>query len=282
MPRYKKIYSLIWSDEDFCALGEGDKLIALYVLTSEQSNRIGIFRFSKAEAAEALSIGPETFAERFDRVCQTLGWGFDSRSRVVYIPSWWKWNPPENVNNLKGNLKDMEELPQTNLLQEFISNTGHFQTYLIETFKERCRNVTGTLPERMATQEQEQEHKHEQEQGAPGKVSNLDRSKDESETPERKAAREEARKKSEARSFATSWLSANRPDLLRKHHSLAELIVFVGDMGLAIEESQRAMEEKKRDPFAYTLARLQARASDAGENQKYKPAVKSGPRTVRL
>ena len=60
MARYRKIDPRTWKDEKFRVLLSEEKLIAFYVITA-QSNRIGLFNFSPAMAAEDL----ETFSKPF-------------------------------------------------------------------------------------------------------------------------------------------------------------------------------------------------------------------------
>lgn len=169
-PRYRKVFPLFWDDPGVRSLDDPSKVIALYCLTSRQTNRIGIFRFSLATAAEDLGYTgtgspSQGFRQRFDRVVSTLKWRWDEGSRVLYLPSWWKWNHPESKNNLIGNLKDIAELPETPLFLEFASNVA----YLKGTLSEALTNtLTERYPQRYLypspTQEQEQEQEQEQDQ----------------------------------------------------------------------------------------------------------------------
>ena len=51
MAKFRKVDPRIWNDEKFQSLPPLDKLLAVYALTG-QCNRIGIFKFSIALAAE--------------------------------------------------------------------------------------------------------------------------------------------------------------------------------------------------------------------------------------
>ena len=81
---------------------------------------------------------------------------FDADARVFYIPSWWRWNPPENQNVLRGNLKDLSEIPPSALCEAFARNVETLPATLRETFVECCRL---RLPKRSPIQEQKQEQK---------------------------------------------------------------------------------------------------------------------------
>ena len=155
MARYRKIDPRIWRDEKFRRLSLEEKAVAMYVLTSSQMNRIGLFYFSALLAAEEMGMLPETFQERFGNVCQTLFWQWDQGSKTVYLPNWWKYNSPENPNVMKGCLDDLHELPETPFMERFSVNTRYLSGNVCQTFRERFGNVS--------TQEQEQEQEQERE-----------------------------------------------------------------------------------------------------------------------
>lgn len=152
--RYRKLYTRLWRHPGFVALSEGEKNLALYVLTGPQSNRLGLYLLSLATAAEDLGTTPETVKKRLANVCLTFGWLFDADARVVFIPSWWRWNPPENVNVMKGSLKDLNEIPPCGLVDAFARNCETLSETLHETFLEGLRQ---RLPKPSRTQDPYQE-----------------------------------------------------------------------------------------------------------------------------
>lgn len=146
--KYRKIDPRIWSDEDFVRMGHLEKLIVIYCLTSNQTNRIGIFRFSMAMAAEDLDTLPLTFQEGFGKVCQTLNWEYDSASRTLYIPNWWRYNEPDNANWMVSCLDDLHDVPRSYLLDKFKRNISFLSRKCnVPVFEERFGNVTGNLPD---------------------------------------------------------------------------------------------------------------------------------------
>lgn len=156
MSRYRKIDPRFWKDEKIINLSPKEKLITLYLFTG-QSNRIGIFNFSPGEAAEDLGLSKETFREGFGKVSQGLRIGWDETFRVLYLPTWWKYNCPENPNVLKSCLADLHEVPETSLIIEFSNNLR----YLPETFHQTFREgLPKPSPQRMPHQEQEQEQEY--------------------------------------------------------------------------------------------------------------------------
>lgn len=158
--RYRRAYPRIWRHPSFKGLNTNQQRIALYILTGPQTNRIGLFHFSSATAAEDLGLGTDTLREGLRIVCVTFGWIFDSGARVCYIPSWWRWNRPDNVNVLRGNLKDLSEIPPCGLVDAFAANIEYVPFELQATFVETFRKRLG---KRSPTQEQEQDQKQEQE-----------------------------------------------------------------------------------------------------------------------
>lgn len=153
MAKFRKVDPRIWNDEGVQALPPLDKLVALYCLTG-QCNRIGIFKFSIALAAEDLGLPADEIRERLDRVCHTLSWGYDAERRVLYFPNWWKYNNPGSPKTLQGILDDVHEVPKTELLQRFATNTEHLGDSLSDTL---CHTLSRFLGKGMPYQEQEQE-----------------------------------------------------------------------------------------------------------------------------
>jgi hypothetical protein len=158
--RYRKLYPRIWRHPGFRKLKKSARELALYLLTGPQTNRIGCFHFSKMTAADDLNVGVETLTECLRDVSVTFGWHFDAAARVFYIPTWWKWNPPENENVLKGNLKDLNEIPACALVEAFARNLETLPDTFHQTFMKRCQI---RLAERSPNQEQEQDQRTETE-----------------------------------------------------------------------------------------------------------------------
>jgi hypothetical protein len=142
MARYRKVDPRIWGDENFRPLSKEEKLVALYILSGDQTNPIGIFCFSQAKCAEDLDISLQDFDRIFSKVLKVFRWKFDRKRKVLYIPTWWKYNTPENPNVLKSFAPFIQGLPQTYLYKHFASNLRH----LAETFHESFRE---TFPEHL-------------------------------------------------------------------------------------------------------------------------------------
>lgn len=156
--KYRKIDPRIWRDERVSRLEPLGKLVAVHCIT--ESNRIGIFNFSVASACEDLGIDPKRYRILFNTVCDTLLWRWDEGLRVVYLPTWWRYNHPDNPKAMKGCLSDLDDLPISPLLNEFYSNTRYLAGSVLQVFNE-C--IAYRIANGRAYQEQEQE----QEQDTP-------------------------------------------------------------------------------------------------------------------
>ncbi len=160
----------MWRDENIRKLDHIEKLVAIYAFTA-QSNRIGLFNFSPALAAEDLNLEPNVFLLFFDKVCRTFEWRFDNQLRVLYIPTWWKYNAPENPSVFKNCLNDLHDLPSTHLLSHFFANTAHLSRHLHGIFESYSPTpvpprVETRSPAPEGVKEQEQEQEQEQESGS--------------------------------------------------------------------------------------------------------------------
>ena len=133
--KYRKVDPRVWNDEKFRQLSPDDKLVALYCLTCDQTNRIGLFVFSVGKAAEDIGLAPDDFTGRFDRVCETLSWRWDRVSRTLYFPMWWKYNAPDNGKHMLGCLQDLHDIPRSPFLQAFCDNTQWFKPPVLAAFE---------------------------------------------------------------------------------------------------------------------------------------------------
>jgi hypothetical protein len=167
-----------WRKPNFCALSDECKLLAQYARTGPQTNRIGLMHFSLALAAEDLEWSPEHLGERFKIVVDTLGWGWDSAARVLFIPDWFAVNRPANPNIFKKCLEDLRPLPQTELLKRFCE----IKIWLPPNFSKLLPNVSANVPTNISAnvtpnypaQEQNQEQEQKPSPPAPSRQTSPD------------------------------------------------------------------------------------------------------------
>jgi hypothetical protein len=61
--RYRKLYRRLWRHPGFLELSDGEKVLAFYLLTGPQTNRLGLYVFSIATAAEDLGTVSGSFTK---------------------------------------------------------------------------------------------------------------------------------------------------------------------------------------------------------------------------
>ncbi len=94
--RYRRAYPRLFRHPAFRALTPLGQRLTAYVLFGPQSNRIGLFHFSVNTASEDLQTTPKSLKRALADLAGSFGWTFDGAARVFYIPSWWRWNPPDH------------------------------------------------------------------------------------------------------------------------------------------------------------------------------------------
>lgn len=170
--RYRRLYTRLWAHPAFAAMSDGPRLACLYVLTGPQQNRLGFARLSIAAAAEDLRVSIKVFRAHLEMVCAAFGWRFDADARVLLIPSWWKFNEPQNSKHLLGCLSDLADVPDTPLLAEFARGVDRIPPTMRSLFEARIRERIGNgirygigdgIANGMRYQEQKQKQEQEQE-----------------------------------------------------------------------------------------------------------------------
>lgn len=162
MSRFRKIEPRFWDDPAVRKLPAEEKALALYLITA-QSNRVGLFVFSEARAADDLGMSPSAFRDGFRRVLGALQWRFDDVSRVLYIPSWWRCNGPENPKAMIGYLADLGDVPENPFLPDFAANERHLDAGVLEAFRIRMAYVSRDAGKGFRYQETEKETERETE-----------------------------------------------------------------------------------------------------------------------
>ena len=153
------------------ALSDGYKVVALYLLTGPQTNRMGCYVLSPGEAAEDLNKSLPAFLKALSVCCEAFGWRFDREARVFWIPTWFEWNEIENPSQLKGALSDLTEVPDCAVRRSCVESVvAAFPAFCREAGVEDCGGHSGdhsvgdSGAHGARHQEQEKEKEQEQEQ----------------------------------------------------------------------------------------------------------------------
>ncbi len=158
MARYRKIDPRIWNDAKFRALSDQGKLAFLFLLTHPHMTSLGAMRATPGGLAEELGWSPEAFREAFREAFAKGMAEHDEEARMIALPNFIRYNPPESPNVIKAWLGALDLLPECSLKTRVIARAKAFAEGLGEAFRE-------ALPEAFAKgmpypeQEQEQEQK---------------------------------------------------------------------------------------------------------------------------
>ena len=143
MRDWMKLYCRFWHDEKVAELATEEKLVALYVLSAPTSNRIGCYRLSLSQLAEDTGVPLDRVGEILARVVDTLGWRYDAKAKIIYLPNWWRFNAPDSRCTLRGYLKDVRRLPSSPLVDEFRANVHHLPGPLAAEFRAAVATPSG-------------------------------------------------------------------------------------------------------------------------------------------
>lgn len=111
MRDYAKVHSSFWTSSDIRGFSEDARSLALYLLTCQHGTIAGVFRVPDGYVCEDLQWTVERVSKGFEELylkgfanrCETTKW--------VQIIKHFKWNLPENPNQIKAVLKQASHIP---------------------------------------------------------------------------------------------------------------------------------------------------------------------------
>jgi len=119
---YRKIEISMWGDERFRSLTPihpSGQALWIYLLTGPHSTTIpGLFKAGRASMAEDLGWDVKGFDEAFEEVFREGLAKADMKARLIWLPKALKHNQPANPNVVKSWVKQIQLLPQCDLLKE--------------------------------------------------------------------------------------------------------------------------------------------------------------------
>lgn len=149
MQRYAKVSIKFWTDEKILSLSEKTKLLALYLLTSPHSNSLGLYYLPLQYVSADLGFGVKEVMEGIKELEKIQFCIYDENTRVVFLPNFLTYNSFQNVNQVKGAVAKLSELPDTVLFKEFRNILENFDdgiySPLIEAVDNRLKRVRATV-----------------------------------------------------------------------------------------------------------------------------------------
>lgn len=100
--RYRKVDPRVWGDAKFRTLPLPAKLMFLCVLTHPGMTSLGAFRGTPGGIAEELgwSSVPDEAVREFHRLVELGMVGWDPDGPLLWLPNWFRYNPPSSPNHV--------------------------------------------------------------------------------------------------------------------------------------------------------------------------------------
>lgn len=142
MPSYYKVFTRFWSDPDIKRLSDDGKLLAFHLMTSPHRRLEGLFRLPKPYICGDLGWTMERLAEPFrELLAERSGrpgfMAYDEQAEVVLLRNALKYQAPENPNQVKAALDQLDEVPETPLDLEFGALAARYCQRLAERLPQR-------------------------------------------------------------------------------------------------------------------------------------------------
>ena len=181
MRDYGKVSPKFWTGDTGRALKAGGHeavLVALYLMTTQHANMLGLYFLSKTYIAVDTPLGFEGASKGLARCCEAGFCMYDELTEMVWIPEMASYQIGEQLdakdNRCKGVQREYDALPRNPFLAPFYERYGK-AFHMTSCRGEVAKKVRGSKapskgsraaqkPLRSQEQEQEQEQEHEQDQ----------------------------------------------------------------------------------------------------------------------
>lgn len=131
----------LWRSPGFQQLADLERTVALYLLTGPQTNRIGLYPVSMAHMTEDLQRPKPVLLASVAKVLDATTWPMCER-KVLFIPTWWFWFPPENERVFRKALADFPAVTQSVLRERFLN----YRRFLPEAWHHILDAVAAGVP----------------------------------------------------------------------------------------------------------------------------------------
>lgn len=113
--KYRKVDTRIWADEKFRSWDAETRWVWMYLLTSDQTNRVGLFRFSAAKASEDTGVSMASVRRSIDVLERSGSLFQEAEMGLLWLPNWLRYNQPAGTNQLDSLLTDFAEFPNSKM-----------------------------------------------------------------------------------------------------------------------------------------------------------------------
>lgn len=119
MTRYRAIHCKIWNHRPF--VDDDTLLVMFHLLTSQQGNKIGLFRASMKMLAAEMEWDVDRYVGAFEGLPEGFAF-YDTSTKLIYLPGFILHNPPNNPNVLKGWAGEFDEISHCELRKMWFEN----------------------------------------------------------------------------------------------------------------------------------------------------------------
>jgi len=147
---YAKIETKFWNDPTVRRLNEDARMLFLYILTTPQRNIVGLFHLPAAFACYHLQWTPQRFEKALKELIKANRVKHDSDLELILIKNFFKYQAPENPNQVKASLEKLNELPDTPLFFDLANILERSKDDKFVTVAEGLRNRFETLSKGLA------------------------------------------------------------------------------------------------------------------------------------
>lgn len=144
---YTRVESRFWQDEKMRTVSDDARYLMLYLLTSPHRNILGFYFLPSPYACFDLGWDEKRFNKGLQELISKGLIKYDAHAHVVLVKNYLKHNPLENPNQVKSAIEKLDEIPETQLFQDFweiVNKLGKpFYKPLTERLRERIRQRLG-------------------------------------------------------------------------------------------------------------------------------------------
>lgn len=130
---YTKIEEQFWKDNKIIKLSFKARYLMMYLLTSPHRNILCYYFLPKPYACFDLGFSEEEFDLAMGELIEAERVFYDEKANVVFVKNYLKYNQLENQNQVKSAVGKIIDIPENDLVNDFIKNLKSFNKAIYET-----------------------------------------------------------------------------------------------------------------------------------------------------
>ena len=130
---YTKIEEQFWKDNKIIKLSFRARYLMMYLLTSPHRNILCYYFLPKPYACFDLGFSEEEFDLAMGELIAAERVFYDEKANVVFVKNYLKYNQLENQNQVKSAVGKIIDIPENDLVNDFIKNLKSLNKAIYET-----------------------------------------------------------------------------------------------------------------------------------------------------